>query len=59
MKITKTIYNILTGTKSYDTPSATWRYNPRTKIITQECKRDNMKQRTIDYAPLDRDWETT
>jgi len=58
MKITKTIYNIITGTKSYNTPSATWRYNPRTKMITQECKRTNMKQRTIDYAPWHRTWET-
>ena len=58
MKITKTIYNIITGTKSYNTPSATWRYNPRTRIITQECKKDNMKKAIIDYAPWHRTWET-
>jgi hypothetical protein len=58
MKIIKTVYNIITGTKSYNTPSATWRYNPRTKMITQECKKANMKKATIDYAPWHRTWNT-
>ena len=56
MKLIKTIYNIVTGTKSYNTPSATWRYNPRTALITQECKKANMKKAIIDYSPDHRTW---
>ena len=44
-----TIYNLIFGTKSYSTPSADWRYNPRYSYIEQHCHRDNMKKRSIKY----------
>lgn len=56
MKLTKTIYNFITATKSYDTPSARWEYNVLTRKITQRCKKDNMKKAIIDYAPWHRTW---
>jgi len=51
-------YNILTGTKSYETPSAKWRYNVISQRITQYCKRGNMKYATIDYSRDNRTWYT-
>jgi len=58
MKIIKTIYNIFTGTKTYETPSAHWEYNVLTRNITQRCKKANMKEAIIDYSPYHRTWNT-
>jgi hypothetical protein len=49
MKIIKTIYNIITGTKTYETPTAHWRFYVGEGRIVQTCKKDNMKRRSIEY----------
>jgi len=47
--IPSTVYNLVFGTKSYSTPSADWRYNPKHSYIEQYCRRDNMKKSIIRY----------
>lgn len=51
-----TLYNFIFGTKSYSTPSADWRYNPKHQTIEQWCKRKNMKHAIIQYAPHNKTW---
>ena len=53
-----TLYNIVFGTRSYSTPSADWRFNPKTKVIEQWCKRDNMEHNIIVYRPNGNTWKT-
>ena len=49
MKIVKTLYNIFTASKTYETPTAHWRYYVGEGRIVQSCKKDNMKRRSIEY----------
>jgi hypothetical protein len=49
MKLLKTIYNIITHSRTYETPTAHWRYYVGEGRIVQTCKKDNMKRRNIEY----------